>query len=294
MITTDRWRKRSDEYNVLTLFSYLFIPKPPPNMKYLIQTIFLLLPLLLPAQAEHRITVTGKVIEFEEIDDLSIIGTDEKDLRISRRGGSKEVDEKMKGMRKISADGKVDNTGFGLSAEELDGRVVISQVGKNNGTIIVHVPNSASVKVTQSTYRGDDLEVDNFKGELDVSMMYHDVNLTNVYGPLAINTVYGGIEATFSAGPPTEDLRLHSTYSTVDVSLPQTTPATLRLSTGYGAMYTDFDLDVKANMPKSDATVRRDRDDSGSKNSGLTGTINGGGILINLRATYKDIYVRKL
>ncbi|NJC27598.1 DUF4097 family beta strand repeat-containing protein [Neolewinella antarctica] len=263
-------------------------------MKYLIQTIFLLLPLLLPAQAEHRITVTGKVIEFEEIDDLSIIGTDEKDLRISRRGGSKEVDEKMKGMRKISADGKVDNTGFGLSAEELDGRVVISQVGKNNGTIIVHVPNSASVKVTQSTYRGDDLEVDNFKGELDVSMMYHDVNLTNVYGPLAINTVYGGIEATFSAGPPTEDLRLHSTYSTVDVSLPQTTPATLRLSTGYGAMYTDFDLDVKANMPKSDATVRRDRDDSGSKNSGLTGTINGGGILINLRATYKDIYVRKL
>jgi DUF4097 and DUF4098 domain-containing protein YvlB len=144
--------------------------------------------------------------------------------------------------------------------------------------------------------------VDNFKGELDVSMMYHNVNMSNVYGPVAVNTVYGGIEATYSSGPPAQDLHLHSTYGTVDVTLPKNVKADLRLSTSYGDMYTDFDIDVKANMKEAfkedehDHEEGRGHDDckGGSNSSGLTGSLNGGGKLISLRATYKDIYLRKL
>lgn len=270
-------------------------------MKYpFLLPLLIFLPFLLFAQPEHRIAVGSKSIEFEEIDRLIIIGHDEKDIKITRKGANREVDERMKGMRKISADGKVDNTGFGLSAQGFSDKVIIGQVGKSNGTVMVYVPNTSVVKVTQSTYRGKDLDVDNFKGELDVSMMYNDANLSNAYGPLAINTVYGGIIATFSAGPPKEDIRLHSTYSSIDLTLPKSTAANVRLSTSYGSMYTDFDMDVKANMPEGTRSGQgsRNREEScncpDDKSEGLTGTINGGGKLISLRATYKDIYLRKL
>ncbi len=254
-------------------------------MKYLLFLLVSLSPFFLFSQPEHRVAVGKKMIELQEIDNLMIIGHDGAELKINRKGGNRKIDEKNKGMRKISAGGKVDNTGFGLSSQDFDDKIVISQVGKGNGTVVVHVPNTAVVKVTQSTYRGGDLDVDNFKGELDVSMMYHTVNLSNVYGPAAVNTVYGGIEAAYSAGPPAEDLHLHSTYGTVDVTLPQNVKADLRLSTSYGDMYTDFDIDVKANM--EEASNKNDKD-------GLTGSINGGGKLISLRATYRNIYLRQL
>lgn len=268
-------------------------------MKYVLVFLCVLSSLFLFSQPEHRVAVGKKIIELREIDDLMITGYDGAELKINRKGGDREVSEKYKGLRKISAGGKVDNTGFGLASQGFDDKVVISQVGKSNGIIVVSVPNTAVVKVVQSTYRGGDLSVNNFKGELDVSMMYHDVRLSNVYGPAAVNTVYGGIEATYSAGPPAEDLHFHSTYNSVDVTLPNNVKADLRLSTSYGDMYTDFDIDVKANMDKGS---KKEEDEyhgcddcpHGNNRGGLNGSLNGGGKLISLRATYQDIYLRKL
>lgn len=267
-------------------------------MKYLLFFfLFSLSPFFLFSQPEHRITVGKKTIEVREIDNLMVFGYDEADLKITRKGGDREADEKSKGLRKISAGGKVDNTGLGLAAQDFDDKVVISQVGRGNGTIILYVPNTSVLKVVQSTYRGGGLDVDNFKGELDVSMMYHDVNMANVYGPAAVNTVYGGITATYSSGPPAQNLHLHSTYGVVDVTLPKNVKADLRLSTSYGDMYTDFDIDVKASTKQASDEDERDREEGKSRDSnreGLTGSLNGGGKLISLRATYKEIYLRKL
>lgn len=270
-------------------------------MKYFL-SLFFLLPILLLAQPEHRVAVSGKIIEFREIDQLTIIGHSEKDLKITREGaGENRTDNKAAGLRKISASGKSDNTGFGLSAQGLEDKVVIEQVGKSDAKIIVYVPNNAVVKIIQSTYRGGDLKVENFKGELDVTMHYHQVKLINVYGPLAVNTIYGGIEAMFSQGPPNSDIRLHSSYQDVDITLPKSTAANLRLNTSYGSMYTDFDINVKANTEPA-ATGKSGEsqghgyecDDCPDKKSGLNGTINGGGKTISLNATYKNIYLRML
>jgi hypothetical protein len=273
---------------------------------YLLSAFLCLVSVSLFAQAEHKVSVDGKTIVFEEIDHLTLVGYDGKDLKISRAsGGNSNVDDRANGLRKISAGGKTDNTGFGLNSQEVNGEVVISQVGKGDGKILIQVPNSAVVRVEQSTYRGGDLSVSNFKGELDVSMHYHKAILSNVYGPLSVNTIYGSIEATFSGGPPTEDIRLHSTYQDVDLTLPNNTSADLRLNTSYGSMYTDFDLDVKANMDEGFKKDDHNHEEGhghcheeckgGEHDNGwLTGSINGGGKLISVTASYKNIYLRKL
>ncbi|MBC6996318.1 hypothetical protein QWY85_19885 [Neolewinella lacunae] len=268
------------------------------------KNVFLLIAFLssffLAAQTEHRIPLSGKAVEFREIDHLKIVGYDGTELKINRGNSSSRTnDERAAGLKKISATGKQDNTGLGLSVQTIDGKVVVEQIGRGEGTITVSVPNSALVKVVQSTYHGGDLVVNDFKGELDVTMNYHQVILNNAYGPLSINTIYGGIETKFAAGPPNQDIRLHSTYANVDLTLPAATKANLRLNTSYGSMYTDFDIDIKAGSVVSSkgqpSAVDWDSDEARSpkEQDGLTGTINGGGKLVSLTATYKNVYLRK-
>ncbi len=247
------------------------------------------------SQQDFKIAAAGKTIEFREIDQLTIVGVAGSELSVGGTPADKERDALAAGLRKISATGLKDNTGHGLSITESDGRLLVQQVGGEGNAITVRVPNSATVKVEQSTYRGDDLTVKDFTGELDVSMMYNAVNLENVTGPAAVNAVYGDVTARWSTAP-TQDVRLHSTYSNVDVSLPATTKANLRLSTGYGSMFTDFDIQLKANTVAAAASRREepdfDRPDQ-APNDLLSGTINGGGPLLSLTATYSNLYLRK-
>jgi uncharacterized FlaG/YvyC family protein len=239
--------------------------------------------LALTAQAEYKVAASGKTIEFSEIDDLTIVGVTGSDMIVSRdsdEDGESKEDPRAKGLKKISASGRQDNTGLGVAVSTEGNTIVVEQVGKNNGPIVVQIPNSAVVKVKQSTYRGTDLKASDFGGDLDVSMHYHQAILKDCTGPLAINTIYGSIDASFSQAP-TEEIRLHSTYSNVELAMPGSTKANLRLSTSYGEMYTDFDVQVKSGS------------ELGGEDGKLTGIINGGGELISLRATYNNIYLRK-
>jgi hypothetical protein len=255
-------------------------------MKSSFFSLLLLFSCSLFSQADFKVALNGRAVEIKEIDNLTIVGYEGAELKISRNDdGKNEVDERAIGMRKISASGKQDNTGFGLASQALDGKIVIEQVGNGSGMITISIPNNARVKVVQSTYKGGDLNLSNFKGELDVSMHYHEVKMTNCYGPLSINAIYGNIEATFTSGAPTKGIQLHSSYADIDVTLPAATKADLLLSTSYGSMYTDFDLDVKAGTAISAK--------SGGGDGGLSATLNGGGELISLTATHKNIYLRK-
>ncbi|MEM7572730.1 MAG: DUF4097 family beta strand repeat-containing protein [Bacteroidota bacterium] len=247
---------------------------------YFFSFLLLILPIFsLSAQDEYRIDAAGKTIHFKEIDRLVIQGTNDSELLLNQAGNHSR-NERARGLRVITGSGPQDNTGIGLSITTEGNTIIVQQVGRNGGKLEVSVPNSAIVKVTQSTHDGVGMEVSDFGGELDVSMMYHRVRLRNISGPAAINTVYGGIEAVFDQTPQA-DLHLHSTYSSVDLALPANTAADLRLSTSYGDMYTDFDILISANT------------NSDNSNGSLEGKINGGGSLISLAATYSDIYLRK-
>ncbi|MEM9835374.1 MAG: hypothetical protein AAF828_02660 [Bacteroidota bacterium] len=251
-------------------------------MKYLPFLCCLLFALSVSAQRDvYSIAANGKTIEFINIGKATIVGTDAAELSIDHSGDRRSHD-KAKGLRKISASGRQDNTGFGVSVTEKDGVIQIEQVGSKNSRIQVSVPHSATIKFESSGHQGGKLEVSDFEGELDVSMQYHRVYLKNTTGPVAVNTIYGGITAVFEK-VPTGNVQLLSAYSDVDLSLPSAVKVDVELSTSYGSMYTDFDMTVGANTG-----------DEGHKHGGLRGKINGGGKLVSLTATYSNIYLRKI
>ncbi|PHI20683.1 hypothetical protein CEQ90_06430 [Lewinellaceae bacterium SD302] len=249
-------------------------------MKYLIVLTLILFASGLVAQDDYSIAASGKTIEFRNVGKLNITGTSDSKMTVSREGERK-VDEKAKGLRKISATGRKDNTGFGLSVSEENGVIIVEQVGKECERLSVSVPNSASVSYEAVGTNGGKLTVSDFSGELDVSIQYHSVKLTNVTGPMAVNSIYGGITATFESAP-TENVQLLSSYSDVDVTMPAAAKADVQLSTSYGSMYTDFEL-----------TVGGTEESNMHGGGGLNGKLNGGGPVISLTATYDDIYLRK-
>lgn len=226
---------------------------------------------------------SGKLI-LNEIDRVEIEGATGSQVVISTTPKEKREDERASGLREISASGLSDNTGIGLSVEKDGSTATVNQVSRHGSrTYTVKIPKGVSVYYEHSSWEGKTLHVRDLQSEIEVSANYNSVELENVSGPMAINTVYGQIDAVFKTAPQADAVSLHSVYGNVDVSVPSSTKADFTLSTSYGKIYTDLDL-------KMEKEANGLRAISSSK---ISGSLNGGGISFGIKSTYKNIYLRE-
>jgi hypothetical protein len=71
------------------------------------------------------------------LDDLTIVGVTGSDMIVSRdpdEDGESKEDPRAKGLKKISASGRQDNTGLGVAVSTEGNTIVVEQVGKNNAS----------------------------------------------------------------------------------------------------------------------------------------------------------------
>ena len=91
-----------------------------------------------------------------------------------------------------------------------------------------------------------------------------------------------------------KEMAFTSLNGTVDVTLPPTTKANLRLRSDHGDVYSDFDVQL---APSAPPTVQESRSSNGryriSRNRSIVGAINGGGPEFELRTFNSNVYVRK-
>ena len=84
-----------------------------------------------------------------------------------------------------------------------------------------------------------------------------------------------------------------SLNGTVDVTLPPSTKANLRLRSDRGDVYSDFDVQLAASAP----AVQESGGSNGryriNRNRSVVGAINGGGPEFELRTFNSNVYVRK-
>ncbi len=227
---------------------------------------------------------TGK-LAISEVDWVTIQGRQGSEILIEVEGKvSTEEDERAAGLKEISATGLTDNTGIGLVTVQNGNTLEVGQLSRrNNNRYIFKVPAGVAVSYEHSTYHGKTIVIEDTQSEIEVSANYNDIEITNASGPLALNTVYGDITADFSNLSLTNDIKLYSTYKSVEVTVPSTIKADFRLKSSYGKMYTDLDLQMekKSNGLKP------------LSSSNITGSTNGGGIDFSITSVYKNIYLRK-
>jgi hypothetical protein len=231
---------------------------------------------------EYKVPKTSGRLEIREVNHVSIEGTTGNEIVFSSRNHSREQDPRAEGLRAISSMGLEDNTGLGLSVVDKGNVVEVQQLRKTEGPdITILVPKGIVVSYTHTSPYGEELEVKNFDGEIEVSTVHNGVVLTNVGGQISVKTVHGDIDASFSA-TPRGPVDLQSIHGHVDVALPLAAKANVSLNTQWGEALVDPDfkieLDRAGNMVNYSGKIR--------------GKLNGGGIDIALSTQHNNVYLR--
>ena len=250
--------------------------------KYILAMAFGLLIGVANAQ-EFKLNKSSGTLEIREVNHVTIEGHSGNEIIFSSRDEDRDDDDRAKGLRAISSMGLEDNTGIGLSVVDKGNVIEVRQLKKMEGPDIkILVPKNVIVSYYHTSPHGDEIEIKNFEGQVDVSTVHNGVVLTNVTGPLNIKTVHGDIDASLGAALKSP-VNIESVHGHVDVALPLTTKANLKLSTNFGEILVDPDFKIE--IEKTGEMIKY--------SDKVSGKINGGGIEIDLSAAHNNVYLRK-
>lgn len=196
---------------------------------------------------------------------------------------NKKDDERAAGLRVVNGSGLEDNTGLGINVTDKGTAIEVNQLKRTDSPDVkILVPKGVIVSYSYDSQYGGTAKFSNMENEIEISCNYNSIEMENITGPVTAKTVYGHIEADFSAnvkGP----LSLVSIYGYADVTLPLATKANLKLSTSYGEIYIAPELKVDVDKQGGMANY----------SDKLSGKINGGGMNVDIRSDYGKIYLRK-
>lgn len=223
----------------------------------------------------------GKTLLIKEVNKVSVEAYDGTEIQIESgsKGGRP---ERAEGLKPMSARGE-DNTNIGLNVTTEGNEITIFQTAKREqGVFKIKVPKGMKIQIEHTgQWEGGKIEVYKVSTELEISGRYNSVYMEEVTGPALVNTVYGNVVAKFSSLSQSGPTSLVSVYGNVDVTLPANTKANIVVKTPYGEAYSDMNIEFSKNG------------DLKKLSSAIEGTLNGGGVDLELKASYDNVYLRK-
>ena len=180
--------------------------------------------------------------------------------------------------------------GFEITEERNEIKIESSSFRQGIGALEIRVPLRTNLEL--SSVNGGTITVENVEGELEIGNVNGSVVLTNVAGSVVANSQNGGVTATLSRVMADKPMAFSSFNGKVDVTLPSSIKANLRMRSDNGDIFTDFDVQLQQAPPPT-----RGRSNSGryrvEVNRAIYGSVNGGGPEIELRSFNGTIYLRK-
>jgi len=186
------------------------------------------------------------------------------------------------GMRRLTQPG-----GFGV--QERDNEMSLSSGPNRELSLDIEVPMRTRLRLTSVN---GSISVDSVDSEIEINTVDGGITLTNVGGSVVAHAVDGNIAATIARVTPQAPMAFTSLNGDLDVTLPATVKANLRLRSDQGDVFTDFDVQVIASASAS-RTQRNGRGVRVDVNRSIYGSVNGGGPDFELRTFEGNIYVRK-
>jgi len=220
---------------------------------------------------------------------ITVRGGNRKDVLVTAQPDtdrpSRRYDADATGMRRIPQ-----TAGFRISEDA--NRVKVSSDNPNRSiSFVIEAPSRSNLKL--STVNGGEILVENIDGDLTVSNTNGGITLNGVAGTVNAGTTNGNVRATMTRVDALKEMAFTSLNGTVDVTLPPTTKANLRMRSDNGDVYSDFDVQLAPTTP----VVQESRSANGryriSRNRSVVGAINGGGPEFELRTFNSNVYVRK-
>ena len=178
----------------------------------------------------------------------------------------------------------------GMQAEESENTITVSSNPPNDTDLFVTVPaQNAAVKLNSIS---GDITIEGVGGDIEVDATNGKAILTNVSGSAVAHSLNGGVTANFVQVAPDKAMSFDSLNGDINVTLPGSTRARLKMKTDNGELYTDFDVRLESSAQKP--VEENDHGRHRIKQDHTTyGTINGGGPEMSFTSFNGNIYIRK-
>ena len=214
---------------------------------------------------------------------LKIEGHNSDEVIIQASSGYEAPPERAKGLKPIY-NTAVDNSGIGLAVTQENGGLKIEKAARKQINYTIKLPRKVALLYQETNWHGSSITISNMDGDLEIRTNNSSIDLNNVTGPIVANTISGEVNIVYSSLGQEKPTAISTINGAIDITLPTTSKANLKLSSIQGEVYTDFDLGLK-NAKDGMAKV------GGGRNT--DGTINGGGVEMQLKTINSNIYIRK-
>lgn len=198
-----------------------------------------------------------------------------------------EAPAEKEGLKRIS-----NPRGYEINVSENNNDVTVSN-SNFNSTVNLNIKIPAQeARLKLNTVSAGDIEVNNVKGELEVNNVSGSVKLEGISGSVVATTIAGNLIVRFVSVNPEAAMAFSSLSGDIDLTLPATTNANLKLKSDMGEMYSDFDLVIDPGNSKPVVTEEKGMRKL-EKASWVLAKINNGGPEFMLKNMSGSIYIRK-
>lgn len=189
---------------------------------------------------------------------------------------------------------RLDMNTMGLAVEEENNVMSITTRDfSRSADIEIQVP--AKTNLNLKSMNGGNITVDGVEGEIEVTNMNGSVTVNNVAGSVIAHSMNGKVVASLREATPQKPMAFTSMNGNIDVTLPNSIKANLKMRTDNGEIYSDFDVQLRPT--NTQPTVQDSRSRGGrfklETDKNMYGTVNGGGAEFDLRTLNGNIYIRK-
>jgi DUF4097 and DUF4098 domain-containing protein YvlB len=179
----------------------------------------------------------------------------------------------------------------GLGIEERDNKMSVESSFNRRVDLEIEVP--MRTNLTVSVVNGGGITVESVDGEIEIENVNGGITVTNAGGSVVAHAVNGRVVATIARASPDAPMAFTSLNGDIDVTLPASIKANLRLRSDQGDVFTDFDLQVTNSTEARQQSQRNGRTYRVDINRAIYGTINGGGPDFEMRTFNGNVYVRR-
>ncbi|MEQ9403351.1 MAG: DUF4097 family beta strand repeat-containing protein [Cyclobacteriaceae bacterium] len=184
---------------------------------------------------------------------------------------------------------RVANTAAPFEIVEEDNEVRIQGTGNSYINFEIKVPNKFSLQL--NAHHEGYIEVSDVTGELEVDGHHEDIVLNNIGGSVVADTHHGNITATFTSVTPDVPMAFSTYHGDIEITFPSNTNGSVKVKTTKGDIYTDFEMDLKAEVAQvKTASSKGTKIEVGGW---LKGNLGSGGSEFLFSTYHGDIIIRK-
>jgi DUF4097 and DUF4098 domain-containing protein YvlB len=201
----------------------------------------------------------------------------------SRRNVERE-DRTVNGMHRIDLPPR------GLTVEEENNTITVRDRMSSAGTVTISVP--ADTSITARSANGA-IDVEGVSGEFDIQTNNGHVTLTDVSGSVLANSLNGPIKVAMVKVDPAKPLSFSTLNGTIEVTLPATWKANVKLNTNHGEIWSDFDFKLNGGAAITQPNSTSEGRFRVTMDRTISGTVNGGGPDATFHTFNGRIYIKK-